>query len=75
MDLVLSHLTPPPYNENSEKESQLAKTDKADRYKMMRILAHGLVFSIFIIFILAITAGALTFNPLFQPKWIGQTRG
>ena len=74
MDPVLSQLAPPPYNENFEVKSQLAK-DKADRYKMMRILAHGLVFSIFIIFILAITVGALTFNPLFQPKWTGQMRG
>ena len=71
---MLSQFAPPPYNENSELESQLAKKDKADRYKMMRILAYGLVFSIFIIFILAITVGALTFNPLFQPKWTGQTR-
>ena len=50
MDTVLNQFLPPPYNENSESESQLEKKYKAENYKIMRLLTDALVYLIMIIF-------------------------
>ena len=69
MDTVLGRFAPPHYN---EKESQTVKNNKADRYKIMRRLTIALVFSIWIIFLLAITVATLSLNPKFKPQWTSQ---
>ena len=50
MDTFLNQFPPPPYNENSESENLLEKEYKAERYKIMRLLTHAVVYLIIIIF-------------------------
>ena len=69
MDTVLNQFPPPPYNENSENESQLEKKYKADRYKIIGLLTHALVYLIMIIVLLFFTVAALLLNPKCQTQW------
>ena len=65
METILNQFPPPPYNENSENESQLEKKYNADKYKIMRLLTHALVYLIMIILLLSFTVAAFLLNLKF----------
>ena len=65
METILNQFPPPPHNENSENESQLEKKYNADKYKIMRLLTHALVYLIMIILLLSFTVAAFLLNLKF----------